>query len=230
MRKNEEVFDTSTLLGNVTDDENYAPYEPEEGYEDYAWDEDFYGEDLPDEEGEGFIDEEVIGKDADEDLQLAYAGYSSDYETLVSLLGEILESGEFTEENKENLNTINDDYDESYALVKEEIINAQNMVLENKITEIKNTMLTGTQDAVFDALTNNGEVQGLFKDEDGQIYLNAKFLQTRGMQVVNEDNEVTLSIDDDGNLTTSGDIVGGTITGAVMNAMTINTDTVNMEQ
>ena len=228
MRKNEEVFDTSTLLGNVTDDENYAPYEPEEGYEDYAWDEDFYGEDLPDEEGEGFIDEEVIGKDADEDLQLAYAGYSSDYETLVSLLGEILESGEFTEENKENLNTINDDYDESYALVKEEIINAQNMVLENKITEIKNTMLTGTQDAVFDALTNNGEVQGLFKDEDGQIYLNAKFLQTRGMQVVNEDNEVTLSIDDDGNLTTSGDIVGGTITGAVMNAMTINTDTVNI--
>ena len=197
--------------------------------EDYEWDEDLYGEDLEDEEtDEEFVDTEIVGKNDDEDLQNAYTSYSQEYELLTNLLSEIIESGEITDDNKSNLNTSNEKYEESYITIKEEIVNAQNQSLEKRLDDLKNNMLTTKQEDVFNALTNNGTVQGLYKDENGEIYINAQFLQTRGLNVVNDDNKVTLKIDDDGNLTTSGDIVGGTITGATMNAMTINTNTVNI--
>ena len=197
--------------------------------EDYEWDEDLYGEDLEDEEtDEEFVDTEIVGKNDDEDLQNAYTSYSQEYELLANLLSEIIESGEITDENKSNLNTSNEKYENSYVVVKEEIVNAQNKSLEKRLDDLKNNMLTTKQEDVFNALTNNGTIQGLYKDENGEIYINAQFLQTRGLNVVNDDNKVTLKIDDDGNLTTSGDIVGGTITGATMNAMTINTNTVNI--
>lgn len=32
------------------------------------------------------------------------------------------------------------------------------------------------QDEIFKRLTNNGEAQGLFKDEDGQVYINADYI------------------------------------------------------
>lgn len=197
--------------------------------EDYEWDEDLYGEDLEDEEtDEEFVDTEIVGKNDDEDLQNAYTSYSQEYELLTNLLSEIIESGEITDDNKSNLNTSNEKYEESYITIKEEIVNAQNKSLENRLDDLKNNMLTTKQEDVFNALTNNGAIQGLYKDENGEIYINAQFLQTRGLNVVNDDNKVTLKIDDNGNLTTSGDIVGGTITGSVMKAMTINTNEVNI--
>ena len=197
--------------------------------EDGEWDEDLYGEDLEDEEtDEEFVDTEIVGKNDDEDLQNAYTSYSQEYEILTNLLSEIIESGEITDDNKSNLNTSNEKYEESYTTIKEEIIDAQNLSLEKRLDDLKNNMLTAKQEDVFNALTNNGAIQGLYKDENGEIYINAQFLQTRGLNVVNDDNKVTLKIDDNGNLTTSGDIVGGTITGSVMKAMSINTNEVNI--
>ena len=197
-------------------------------HNDYEWDEDLYGEDLEDVISDGFFDKEIIGKDSDEDLQTAYRNYDKDYNELVSILSSIIEKGELTEEDKTSLGAINADYDDSYTVIKQEIKNAQTISLENQLNEIKSEMLTGSQEDVYNALTNGGLAQGIYLGEDGEIYINAQFLQTRGLTVVNNDDEVTLRIDDDGNLTTSGDIVGGTITGAIMNAMTINTDTVNI--
>ncbi|MFR2314926.1 beta strand repeat-containing protein [Terrisporobacter sp.] len=221
MDKNIEFLDIET----IEEDDDAVITENEDG----EWDEDLYGEDLEDEEtDEEFVDTEIVGKNDDEDLQNAYTSYSQEYELLTNLLSEIIESGEITDDNKSNLNTSNEKYEESYITIKEEIVNAQNQSLEKRLDDLKNNMLTTKQEDVFNALTNNGTIQGLYKDENGEIYINAQFLQTRGLNVVNDDNKVTLKIDDDGNLTTSGDIVGGTITGAIMNAMTINTNTVNI--
>lgn len=33
-----------------------------------------------------------------------------------------------------------------------------------------------TQEEIFNRLTNNGEVQGIFRDDDGQIYINAEYI------------------------------------------------------
>lgn len=198
-------------------------------HNDYEWDEDLYGEDLEDVVSDGFFDKEIIGKDSDEDLQTAYRKYDKDYNELVSILSTIIEKGELTEDDKTSLGTINTDYDDSYTVIKQEIKNAQTISLENQLNEIKSEMLTGSQEDVYNALTNGGLAQGIYLGEDGEIYINAQFLQTRGLTVVNNDDEVTLKIDDDGNLTTSGDIVGGTITGAIMKAMRIDTNEVQIE-
>ena len=183
-------------------------------YDDFEWDEDLYGEDAPTQIIEGYLDKEIVGGNNSDNLQTAYIEYNSDFEELVKLLTTIIETGEYTEEHKATVNAKNGEYDESYSKVKREISKAQTVSLQNQINDIKSEMLTGTQSEIFNALTKNGAVQGLYLDDNGDIYINAQFLQTRGMSIVNNNNETTLAIDEEGNLTTSGDIVGGTITGA----------------
>lgn len=232
---NKKIEDIELIDLEEDDGQAENPYYPEFGdgekEGDGEWEEDLYGEDLEDiiKEEEDYFDNEVVGKNADEDLQTAYRNYNKDFNELIELLGSIIEKGELTEEDKTALNTINTEYDDSYTMVKQEISNAQALALENQLSEIKSEMLTGSQEDVLNALTNGGMAQGIYLGEDGELYVNAQFLQTRGLTVVNEDGQVTLSIDDDGNLTTSGDIVGGTITGAVMKAMRIDTEQVQIE-
>ena len=175
------------------------------------------------------IDDSHNGIENREVLETKYNTYNKAYDEIVILLNSIIEKGELTQEDKDNMNSINDKYNDSYIELNREINIAKQIIDDNKWEEIKANMGSSSQEDVFNALTNNGAVQGLIMDDDGNIYLNAQFLQTRGFSVVNDDNKVTLSIDDNGNLTTSGDIVGGSITGATMNAMTINTNTVNIE-
>lgn len=43
-----------------------------------------------------------------------------------------------------------------------------------KVAETIDTKLT--PDEIFNLLTNNGEVQGIFRDDDGQIYINAEYI------------------------------------------------------
>ncbi|MPL91709.1 hypothetical protein SDC9_37785 [bioreactor metagenome] len=163
-------------------------------------------------------------------LQDSYNNFTSSSNSLISLIEGILSEGEFTEEDKNNLNALKIGYNSSYIDVKEELQDASNIELEKKIIEISSKNSDLSQLDVFNALTNNGQAQGIFIDEETEeLYINAEFLQTRGLRVVNDDNEQTLYIDEKGNLTTSGDIVGGTITGAKLQALTIDTNEVNIE-
>ncbi|WP_312288074.1 hypothetical protein [Terrisporobacter sp.] len=163
-------------------------------------------------------------------LQDSYNNFTSSSNSLINLIEGILSNGEFTEEDKNNLNDLKIGYNSSYIDVKEELQDASNIELEKKIIEISSKNSDLSQLDVFNALTNNGQAQGIFIDEETEeLYINAEFLQTRGLRVVNDDNEQTLYIDENGNLTTSGDIVGGTITGTKLQALTINTNEVNIE-
>ena len=175
------------------------------------------------------IDDTHNVADKREVLESKYNVYNETYDEIVSLLKGIVEKGEITQDDKDNMSIINDKYNDSYLDLNQELYTARDIIDENKWEELKANMVTNSQEDVFNALTNNGSVQGLFMDDDGNIFLNAQFLQTRGLNVVNDENEVTLSIDDTGNLTTSGDIVGGTITGTKLQALTIDTNEVNIE-
>lgn len=63
------------------------------------------------------------------------------------------------------------------------------------------------QDEVFNKLTNGGEDQGIYI-QDGKLYINAnyilagvlagKFINAKGMKVIDKDNQTTLYIDDNG--------------------------------
>lgn len=160
-------------------------------------------------------------------LRKKYANYGNSYSELVNLLTSIIQEGELTEENKSQLSVVNTKYDNDYISVKQGLTDAQEIINDNRFNELKTPSIS--QEQVFNALTQNGKIQGIYLDEDGELYINSEFLQTRGLKVVNDNDQTTLYIDEEGNLTTSGDIVGGTITGATMNAMTINTNNVNIE-
>ena len=198
-----------------------------------------YEDEILDEELEDIIEEDEVIEDEIDDshdstenretLETKYDTYNEAYDEIVFLLKSIVEKGELTQEDKDNMDLMNDRYNDSYIELNKEINIAKQIIDDNKWEELKSNMISNSQEDVFNALTNNGDVQSLFLDDDGNIFLNAKFLQTRGLNVVNDDNQVTLSIDENGNLTTSGDIVGGTITGTKLQALTIDTNEVNIE-
>lgn len=51
-------------------------------------------------------------------------------------------------------------------------------VAEGAAEATKNLDINLTQEEIFKRLTNNGEAHGVFRGEDGQIYINASYLQT----------------------------------------------------
>ena len=161
-------------------------------------------------------------------IQNSYNEYDNYYNELVAVLCDVIENKEYTDEHKKSIDTLNEKYNDAYLDIKQQLEHSEEIIVDNKLEVLGSALLPNTQDAVFNALTNGGKVQGLFKDEDGGIHLNAKFLQTRGLEVLNDDGVQTLFIDDEGNLTTSGDIVGGTITGTKLQALTIDTNEVDI--
>ena len=57
-----------------------------------------------------------------------------------------------------------------------------------------------TQDEIFNALTNNGTVQGIYM-QNGLLYINGQYVNARGLSVVDNNNNTTLYIDSNGNVT-----------------------------
>ncbi len=65
--------------------------------------------------------------------------------------------------------------------------------------EVKKLVVEGmTPDAIFDTLTNNGQNQGLFKGEDGELYINASYIVSGILKSLNGATRFDL---DDGKIT-----------------------------
>ena len=90
---------------------------------------------------------------------------------------------------------------------------------KKKAEEASRTVTEGmTPDAIFNALTNNGQNQGLYRGEDGELYINASYIvagilrSMNGSTRFNLDDGSFLCEDENGNYvkTESGHIVLGT--------------------
>ena len=53
---------------------------------------------------------------------------------------------------------------------------------------------------VFDALTDNGRIQGIYM-ENGQLYVNGQYINAKNLRVVDNNNNLTLGVDANGNVT-----------------------------
>ena len=53
---------------------------------------------------------------------------------------------------------------------------------------------------VFDALTDNGRIQGIYM-ENGQLYVNGQYINAKNLRVVDKNNNLTLGVDENGNVT-----------------------------
>lgn len=56
-----------------------------------------------------------------------------------------------------------------------------------------------TQEAVFNALTNNGQVQGIYL-QNGKLYINGEYINAKNLKVTNSSGKTTLKIDQNGNV------------------------------
>lgn len=73
------------------------------------------------------------------------------------------------------------------------MIDIQNIVTVKDVDNL-------SPEQVFDILTDNGKVQGIYK-EGGQIYVNGEFIQARGFRAVDRNGKVTFYINDNGEVT-----------------------------
>lgn len=52
-----------------------------------------------------------------------------------------------------------------------------------------------TQADIFNKLTNGGKAQGIYLDENGNVYVNGEYVQAKGIRVVDRNGKTTFSID-----------------------------------
>ena len=52
-----------------------------------------------------------------------------------------------------------------------------------------------TQADIFNKLTNGGKAQGIYLDENGNVYVNGEYVQAKGIKVVDSNGKTTFSID-----------------------------------
>lgn len=52
-----------------------------------------------------------------------------------------------------------------------------------------------TQADIFNKLTNGGKAQGIYLDENGNVYVNGEYVQAKGIRVVNSNGKTTFAID-----------------------------------
>ena len=83
-----------------------------------------------------------------------------------------------------------------------------------------------TQQAIFNALTNNGQSQGIFLAEDDngvmQLYINGQYMEMKGLKVLDVNNNATFAIGADGSVTinaTAFTVKGRSINTLVSEAM-----------
>lgn len=69
----------------------------------------------------------------------------------------------------------------------------------NALYALKDKLNNDAQD-VFDALTNNGKIQGMFV-KDGKFIFNGEYINAKNLTVKDKQDNLTLGIDDSGNVT-----------------------------
>lgn len=52
-----------------------------------------------------------------------------------------------------------------------------------------------TQSDIFNKLTNGGKAQGIYLDENGNVYVNGEYVQAKGIKVVDSNGKTTFAID-----------------------------------
>lgn len=74
-------------------------------------------------------------------------------------------------------------------------------IASNTATEKVDQAMGGlTQEAIFNKLTNNGAIQGLYM-KNGQLYFNGSWVNTHGLKAQDSNGNVTFAVDDAGNVT-----------------------------
>lgn len=114
--------------------------------------------------------------------------YKNSYGQLEKILLEVLEKGEVTQTDLEEMENSMQQQTEDYNKLNAAQKQAQSENLQEQIDDLRNTKLDMNIDTVIDLLTNGGRSTAISVSDDGTIILNAGSLE--------ELNQVKLSVDE----------------------------------
>ena len=118
------------------------------------------------------------------------------HDALIAKINAVIGDGLFTEQEMNDVNTLISTYGTElgdYSKV------AQEANVDIAVKNAQQAVELMTQEQVFNKLTDNGNIQGLFMD-NGQLYVNGEYINTRNFKAVTDDGEQTFLIDADGNV------------------------------
>lgn len=99
--------------------------------------------------------------------------YKVTVEELQLLISKIIENGEITQDDNNDLESLVNKYDASYKDFKSVTENINMKLLDEKIERIKNNMVAATTKDILNVLTNNGRKNWLYKDNNDNVLVDA---------------------------------------------------------
>lgn len=91
-------------------------------------------------------------------------------------------------------------YSGGNGIVQVDALTIEDYTQEWNALNIAKDKLNNNSQQVFDALTDNGKIQGIYM-ENGQLYVNGQYINAKNLRVVDKNNNLTLGVDEDGNVT-----------------------------
>ena len=91
-------------------------------------------------------------------------------------------------------------YSSGNGIAQVDALTVEDYTQEWNALNIAKDKLNNNSQQVFDALTDNGKIQGIYM-ENGQLYINGQYINAKNLRVVDKNNNLTLGVDEDGNVT-----------------------------
>lgn len=91
-------------------------------------------------------------------------------------------------------------YSGGNGIAQVDALTVEDYTQEWNALNIAKDKLNNNSQQVFDALTDNGKIQGIYM-ENGQLYINGQYINAKNLRVVDKNNNLTLGVDEDGNVT-----------------------------
>lgn len=121
------------------------------------------------------------------DYTKQYEEYNTNYDNIINVLSEILESGEITPGSQERLEEAYVDYNQSYSEAYDALQGQKNNIINDKIEKINQTKVGADKESIINILTDNGVNNSIFLDDDNNVIING--------EAVPELNQVKLVVD-----------------------------------
>ena len=129
-------------------------------------------------------------------LLQAKSNYDIAHDTLVAKINSAIADNLMTEQELQEINALILAYTEKLGLYSGVAQEANADIALNSAQAVVEAL---DQEAIFNKLTNNGEVQGLYL-QDGKVYINGEYINTRNLRAVKDDGTETFKIDSAGNV------------------------------
>lgn len=129
-------------------------------------------------------------------LLQAKSNYDIAHDTLVAKINTAIADNLMTEQELQEINSLIETYTEKLGAYSGVAQEANADIALNSAQSVVEAL---DQEAIFNKLTNNGEVQGIYL-QDGKVYINGEYVNTRNLRAVRNDGTETFKVDSEGNV------------------------------